>query len=199
MRPYAMVTPAEVKAVYEALGNPTVYQIAKRFTQAGRPITRHTVKRWKASGWKPDRCADARSKALANCVPLLTRNPNTQVTDLVPPASGPLGVEDGVRATLEAMDHDNLTVESNRQVHITAILLSKEIQRQGPELVEKLPQQTGALLQAIAMSLAAANTGLEKLRIDAMKTIVSPPAGSNGAGHSIHDPLAAELDAWGLK
>lgn len=206
---YATVSPAEVKAVFDALGhNTSPYTVARRLTQAGRPIHHKTVKKWKATNFKPG--TDKRHISIDTNVPVLTGDPTTTVTDLVPPRA-PLGEADGSRYALEKMSTTEVMMLSARDVHITAILLAREIQRQGPDLVARLPQEVGNLLRAIAMSLQSANAAYVQAR-DMNLDILGPVNGSKANGHAngngFHKseyedweleghPMEEELKAWG--
>lgn len=44
-------TPAEAMALYYSLDRPSGYEVAARFTAAGRPINARTIRRWKKQGW----------------------------------------------------------------------------------------------------------------------------------------------------
>jgi hypothetical protein len=45
-------TPAEAMALWYSLARPSGYEVAARFTAAGRPIDARTITRWKKQGWQ---------------------------------------------------------------------------------------------------------------------------------------------------
>jgi hypothetical protein len=46
------VTPAEAKAVWSTIRNPSARGVANALSQAGRPVHFATVARWRAQGWR---------------------------------------------------------------------------------------------------------------------------------------------------
>ena len=64
-------TPAEAMALWYSLDRPSGYEVAARFTAAGRPINARTITRWKKQGWqdgpsaqRPDRPTPAEAQAI---------------------------------------------------------------------------------------------------------------------------------------
>jgi hypothetical protein len=55
-------TPAEAMALYYSLARPSGYEVAARFTAAGRPINASTVTRWKKQGWQDGPTAPRRDR-----------------------------------------------------------------------------------------------------------------------------------------
>lgn len=204
------VSPAEAKSVWNRMKRPSVRAVATRFSQAGRPIHHSTIAAWRKNNWRPIRDAYGPAVNLDRAIPLLTGEPDTTVSDLVPAiapreTSLALGEANGRRAALEGMADDRLALESFRSTLITTTLISEELRLQGALLVATMPKEVGNLLEAIAATLNAASTSYQTWRDVAMKTVTPTPAnangkmnGANGHAHVIdNDPLAAELAAWG--
>jgi hypothetical protein len=64
-------TPAEAMALYYSLDRPSSYEVAARFTAAGRPISAKSITRWKKQGWqgvpkapRTDRATPAEAQAM---------------------------------------------------------------------------------------------------------------------------------------
>jgi hypothetical protein len=82
-------TPAEAKALWDSLEEPSVRKVADRFTAAGRPVDFMTIWHWKQKGWASASTAGitrAAARAVAKidrAAPALTGDARTTTADIV--------------------------------------------------------------------------------------------------------------------
>jgi len=178
---FEVITPSEAKLVWDAMGRPSARRVARKFSQAGRPIHFATIARWKARGWRPV----ARKQH-----PILAASLEIDVA--TPVLTGDVLNDLYTRKVeaLEGLSNNELVEKVSRELMITLILLLEEVQRQGQALVAK-PLELAVLLRALSNSYVAVAKTFEQIR--QLKT-ACPPAKENGIES---DPLAEELKAWG--
>ena len=141
------VTPAEAKAVWDSIPDPSSRKVAARLTQSGRPIHFSTIARWRSQGWREVTRAphplEAARAALDQAVPLLSGDAKSTAEDLVPPK---------VRGELEPLTDEKLLRAAARDVLIVQVALAREVRRQAETLVPKRPAELAALIQALGKS-----------------------------------------------
>jgi hypothetical protein len=62
-------TPAEAKAVWESLENPSPRKVAEKFDAAGRSVDSATIAQWKRDGWSGTAVAEVAPPELKKAVP----------------------------------------------------------------------------------------------------------------------------------
>jgi hypothetical protein len=151
------VTPAEAKIVWATLRNPSARRVAKAMSQAGRRVHHSTIARWRAEGWRSvangPHPVEAARQAVDIAARVLTGDPT----------AGPEVLEKQAeeREKLEALPDRELLRRAARELCITNILVSQELQRHLSMLVAEKTIETGVLVRALwgAVDAAAAAFG----------------------------------------
>ncbi len=210
------VTPAEAKACWDSMTNPTIYGLSRRLLATGRPIARQTLYRWQQNGWKtlvvgrPARDSGTELQksidVLDETLPILTGDPTSRLSDIVPKTStlqslvvhgDTSPVWDGDLIALEKLTDAELTRKFGRDIFVTGSLILKKMQKHIDKLVTKHPEQTAKMFAGIVLALESGTAAYERLRRlneDNLK-VVNPP-GTNG---DVIEDLADELRAWKAK
>src|SRR5215471_16850046 len=131
----SFLSPAEVKAVWDAMDRPSSYKVAAALTAIGRKISYATVNRWRKAGWPArDPIPRVRSKVDA-AVPVLTGNPlDTAV--VLPPIEDIVGVTDA-----------DLVQRTCREGLDAARRIFHQV-RHDPRLIAAKPREIATLLAA---------------------------------------------------
>jgi hypothetical protein len=145
------VTPAEARAVWTTLPNPSARAVARALSQSGRRVHHSTIARWYAQGWRPvghrPHPVVAARQALDIAAGILTGDP----------AVGPKLLEaHPEREHLDALSDSEVLRRSARQLCIATILACDEFQERGSTLVKESPAEAAQLLKAICGALPAA-------------------------------------------
>jgi hypothetical protein len=83
-------TPAEARAIWDSLEQPTLHKVANAFKAQGRPIGLTAIWSWKQAGWSRGSAKNAVAKAtraiakIAAAVPALTGDPMSTLSDILP-------------------------------------------------------------------------------------------------------------------
>jgi hypothetical protein len=124
MKPLAKATPEMARGVWDAQRRPSLRRVAHALTVGGHPVSHTTVARWKLQNWRPvksDHPLEVARGQLDAVAPLVSRNPETTVADLLddPAHQRDLG---------EATDAEILR-RAAREVAVATKLVAKEIQK----------------------------------------------------------------------
>ena len=148
------LTPAEAKIVWATLRNPSARRVAKAVSQAGRRVHHSTIARWRAEGWRSVASGphplEAARQAVDIAARVLTGDPTAGPEILVKQAEE--------REKLEGLTDRELLRRAAREVCITNILVSQELQRHLSTLVAEKTIETAALVRALWGAVDAAST-----------------------------------------
>ena len=151
------VTPAEAKIVWATLRNPSARRVAKALSQAGRRVHHSTIARWRAQGWRSvvhgPHPVEAAHQAVDVAARVLTGDPT----------AGPEVLERQAeeREKLENLPDHELLRRAARELCVTNVRVSQELQRHLSMLVAEKTIETAVLLRALwgAVDAAAAAFG----------------------------------------
>ena len=181
----SLVTPAEAKAVWNAMERPSSHKVAAAFTAAGRKVSYATISRWRKAGW-PARGPMARVRSRVDvAVPVLTGDPVDTAVAL-PPIEDIAGITDGdlVRRTCrEGLDAARRIFHQVR--HDPRLIAAK------PREIATLVGATGALVltctEALGRRPAIAEAEMKDIGGTEQEYYWTPE----------NDPLAPAYEAWG--
>jgi hypothetical protein len=146
------VTPVEAKIVWATLRNPSARRVAKALSQAGRRVHHSTIARWRAQGWRSvvhgPHPVEAARQAIDVAARVLTGDPT----------AGPevLQRQAEEREKLASLPDHELLHRAARELCITNILVSQELQCHLSILVAEKTIETGVLLRALSGAVDAA-------------------------------------------
>ena len=174
------VTPAEAKAVWSTIRNPSARGVADALSQAGRPVHFATVARWRAQGWRHvqhgPHPVEAAREALDIAARVLTGDPKhgadflerqakareeldglteRELLSAVRVLTGDLR-QGAAREELDGLTDRELLRRATRELCISSSLLSQELQRHLPTLFPERMAEVGVLLKALSGAVYAA-------------------------------------------
>jgi hypothetical protein len=152
MRSLKPVTPAEAKAVWSTIRNPSARNVADALSQAGRPVHFSTIARWRAQGWRHVQHGphpiEAALEVLDIAARVLTGDPGRGAEFLEREAKA--------REELDGLTDRELLRRATRELCITQILVSKEFQRHLHTVLPERMAEVGVLLKALSGAVYAA-------------------------------------------
>ena len=152
MKSVKPVSPAEARAVWASIPNPSVRRVASALTQAGRRVHPSTIARWHAAGWRSVAYAqhplEAASDSLDVAARVLISDPASEAAVLEKLAER--------QGQLEGLTDGELPRQAARELCINSILLSHELQRHVSNLVVGKTAETAVLLRALNGAVRAA-------------------------------------------
>jgi hypothetical protein len=186
MKPPRPITPDEAKAVWTAVKNPSARRVARAMTQTGRKIHHSTIARWRAQDWRAVAQGvhplEAARQAVDVAATVLTGDAAAGAEVLERQAQG--------REQLEGLTDRELLRRAARELCITIIRGSQELQRHLSKLVAEQPMETGVLLQALTQAVSAAGPAF----LQALDARESPkPRCDNSVNGSPDDPMVEML------
>jgi hypothetical protein len=185
MRNTTDVTPAEAKAVWDSIENPSAREVSRLLAAQGRLVGFKTVSEWKNAGWpertERPRVASTTHEGLNRSIAAITGKANATLADLPPIA--PLAPDLPIVLALEMTCRDGLNA-----AHSVFRLVETE-----PTLIAAMPANIGVLLEKTGTLLAKLAEAL--LARDGIVERGMKAAGSTGRTRE-NDPLLRSLEAW---
>jgi hypothetical protein len=176
MSNWSDVTPAEAKAVWESLDQPTTRKVSQVLTAQGRPVCFQTVAIWRKAGWR--RTVPSPGETLDNSIAAVIGKPNATVEDL--PPIDPLPRDLPIVQALEETCRDGLDAARTVFRMVGA----------NPKLIDSMPANVGVMLEktgVLVARLAEALGGRDAIVERGMKDVSRTRE---------NDPLARSLEAW---
>ncbi len=184
MRNTTDVTPAEAKAVWDSIENPSAREVSRLLAAQGRLVGFKTVSEWKKAGWperiERPRVASTTHEGFNNSFAAIIGKANASV-DL--PSIEPLPPDLPIMLAFEmtCCDGFNAVRSVFRLVETDPTVITKM-----PANIGGLLEKTGTLLANLAEALGGADRIIER----------ATKANGSTVRTRENDPLARSLEAW---
>jgi len=181
------VTPAEARAVWTTLPNPSARNVANALSQAGRPVHFATIARWRAQGWRHvqhgPHPVEAAREALDIAARVLTGDPRHGAEFLERQGKA--------REELDGLTDRELLRRATRELLVIQIIVAEEVSRRSTFLIGEKIAETALLLRALSSAIGAAAAAFEQV----LRLPEQSGAGENNTGVE-GDPMAELLETF---